>query len=323
MHTHYLRYFEEVAREKSFTKAAKNLHISQQSLSEYIKRMEEHYSIQFFKRKPNVQLTHAGELFLEYVNQSLYQEERLLSELSHLRSQQKGRIRIGITPTRAPIFFPLIFSRFNKLYPLVELSLREDHTSYLVTDLTDGKIDFIVGLEDASITQNRMITATPLLRDRELYFLATQKLMIQSGFPKQRIKTALSEGICFSEIQNIPIILKPSKSKIHAQIAQEYLKIKAKPNIVIEASNILPLLPLCGGGNAGVFMSQTILRYVTGHYSDMLSNVLVFPVQDITINCDIALIHFEYKPISVHFSAFIEITKNVFEEFNRSEVLTG
>jgi len=316
VYTHYFKYFEEVAREGSFTKAAKNLYISQQSLSEYIKRMEEHYGVKLFSRKPSLHLTHAGELLLEHVNKTLYQEERLLAELSFISSQQKGKIRVGITPTRAPIFFPLIFSRFNKLYPLVELSLREDHTSYLIKDLMSGKIDFTIGLEDAGHRQNHMITTTNLLIDRKLYFLAAQSLLLQFGFTKPRIECALKEGVKLCEIQDIPIILKPNTSKIHTQIAQEYLKLNAKPKIVIESSNVLPLLPLCSAGNAGVFMPQTILRYVREHYPGV--SAIAFPVQDVLVNCDIALMHICNKPISVHFSDFIEVTKNVFAEFAHS-----
>jgi len=314
MHTHYFKYFEEVAREKSFTKAAKNLYISQQSLSEYIKRMEEYYGVQLFARKPSLHLTHAGELLLEHVSKTLYQEERLLAEFSHISSQQKGKIRVGITPTRAPIFFPLIFSRFNKLNPLVELSLREDHTSYLVNDLMDGKIDFVIGLEDAGTRQNQMITSTTLFQDKKLYFLVAQSLLQQYGFTQPRIDAALANGVVLSQIQEIPIILTPNASKIHTQIAQEYLKLNTKPKIVIESSNVLPLMPLCSAGNAGVFMPQTTLRYITENYPGV-NNVLAFEVQDVAVNCDIALMHFCNKPISVHFSDFIEVTKNVFAEY--------
>jgi len=315
MYTHYFKYFEEVVRERSFTKAAKNLYISQQSLSENIKRMEEYYGVKLFSRKPSLNLTHAGELLHEHVNKALHEEERLLAEFSFIASQQKGKIRVGITPTRAPIFFPLIFSQFNKLYPLVELSLREDHTSYLIKDLMDGKIDFTIGLEDAGTQHKNMVTSTTLLEDRKLYFLAPKDLLLQYGFPKERIQAALNEGVKLSEIKDIPIILKPNTSKIHTQITQEYLKINANPKIIIESSNVLPLLPLCSAGNAGVFMPQTILRYVRMHYSGVMDSVLAFPVQDVPVNCDIALMHFCNKPISVYFNGFIEVTKKVFTEY--------
>jgi len=312
---HYYRYFEEVAVAGSFTKAAKNLHMSQQSLSEHIRRMEEHYGIKLFERKPSLHLTHAGELLLEHIRQSIYREEKLLADFSHMRSHQKGRIRVGITPTRAPIFFPPIFSRFNKIHPLVELSLREDHTSYLVKGLMDGQIDFLIGLEETGVAQNPSITSNTLLRDRAIYFIASRKLLIKCGFPEHKIETALVSGVELEEIRTVPIVLKLNKSKIHAQIAQEYLKLKVKPRIVVDSSNVFSMLPLCSAGHAGLFMSSTILRYVKENYSGVFENVVAFPMVNIQINCDIALMHFYDKPISVHFSDFIDATKNIFDEY--------
>ncbi|MCL2527839.1 MAG: LysR family transcriptional regulator [Defluviitaleaceae bacterium] len=316
MYTHYFKYFEEVAKEKSFTKAAKNLYISQQSLSEHIKRMEEHYGVQLFVRRPSLHLTHAGELLLEHVGKTLHQEERLLAEFSFISSKQKGKIRVGITPTRAPIFFPLIFSEFNKLYPHVELSLREDHTTYLVTDFLEGKVDFIIGLEDINFAQKHIITSLHLLQDRNIYFLVSRKLLLQCGFPESRIDAALINGVKLTEIHEIPIILMLNKSNIHAKIAQEYLKINKKPKIVIESSNVYPLLPLYSAGNAGGFVSQTVLRYVTEQYAHLLDDVLAFPVRDIDINCDIALMYFSNKPVSVYFEDFIKTTQGVFAGYD-------
>jgi len=311
----YFKYFEEVAKENSFTKAAKNLYISQQSLSEYIKRLEEHYGILLFTRKPTLHLTHAGELLLEHIGQAQRLEEQLLAEFSYISSKQKGKIRVGITPTRAPIFFPHIFARFNSKYPLVELSIREDHTSYLMKDLLEGKIDFIIGLADTKVGQGNMIASTTLLHDRKLYFLVSRKLLTRHGFPDESISSALETGVNLKEIQNIPIILKPGTSKIHSQIAQEYQKLSTKPKIVIESSNVYPLLPLYSAGNAGGFISQTILQYISEHYSNVRDSVLALPMNDIHINCDIAIMHFKDRPISAHFSEFIEITKSVFAEY--------
>jgi DNA-binding transcriptional LysR family regulator len=240
-----------------------------------------------------------------------------LAELSYISSMQKGKIRVGITPSRAPIFFPLIFSRFNRLYPLVELSLREDHTSLLASDLMDGKIDFLIGLEEANNPQSRMITSFTLIKDRLLYFLASNTLLERSGFPVERIEPAARDGVNFSEIHTVPIILKPGKSKIHAQIEREYLKLNAKPRILIESSNIFAPLPLCGAGNAGGFMSETILRYAREQYSGILDKIRVFPVRDIAVNCDIALSYHSEKPQSLYFKDFIRVTESVFAEYSQ------
>jgi len=315
MYMDYFRYFEEVARAMSFTKASKNLHISQQALSEYIKRMEQHFDIALFNRKPTLHLTHAGELLREYISQSVYREEQLLADFSRIRTRQVGRIRLGITPTRAPIFFPLIFTRFNKMHPAVELSLREDHTQFLVKDLAEGKIDFVIALENTGVQLSRTVTTTTLLQDRKLYFLAAKPLLLNAGFPPRRIPHAVSRGVALEQIKQIPIILKPGISRIHDQVFQEYQKRKIKPKIVIESSHVFPLLPLCAAGNAGAFVSHTILRYITEHYPHIMDRMLALPVNNLPINCDVALMYCGGVPMSVHFEDFMLVTKEVFAAY--------
>jgi DNA-binding transcriptional LysR family regulator len=320
MYTHYFQYFEEVARSGSVTKAAKNLHISQQALSEYIKRMETHYGIALFNRKPTLHLTHAGELLREYIRQSAYREEQLLADFSRIRKQQVGRIRLGITPTRAPIFFPLIFTGFNRLHPAVELSLREDHTQFLVKDLAEGKIDFVIALEHTGAQISRMVTSTTLLQDRKLYFLATKPLLVSCGFQPRRLPHAVKFGVSLEEIKNVPVILKPGSSLIHDQIFQEYQKRKAKPKIVIESSHVFPLLPLCAAGNVGVFVSHTILRYINGHYPQIMEAVLSLPVNNLEINCDISLMYCVNETLSVHFGDFVKVTREVFAGYGEDQI---
>jgi len=307
----YFQYFEEVAREMSFTKASKNLHISQQALSEYIKRMETHYGIALFNRKPVLHLTHAGELLREYISHSVYHEEQLLADFSRIRTRQVGRIRLGITPTRAPIFFPPIFTRFNQMHPSVELSLREDHTQFLVKDLTEGKVDFVIALENTGVQLSRTLTTQTLLHDRNLFFLVAKPLLLACGFPSRKVAHACAKGVSLEEIKTVPIILKPGVSRIHDQVFQEYQKRKAKPKIVIESSHVFPLLPLCAAGNAGVFVSHTILRYICAHYPHIAEQVLTLPVNNMAINCDVALMYCTDAHMSVHFEDFVGVVKQI------------
>ncbi|MFZ7101444.1 MAG: LysR substrate-binding domain-containing protein [Peptococcaceae bacterium] len=315
MYTRSLLYFEEVVKEMSFTKAANNLYLSQQSLSQHIKRLEGHYGVQLFERKPSLSLTYAGELLLDHARQSFQEEERLLAEFSHIRSQQKGKIRFGITPTRAPIFIPRIIPRFNKLYPLVDLSLKEAHTFVLGQELLEGKIDVMIGIEETSLTSNRMITTVPLMDENQMYFLAPPNLLVQYKFLEERLQSALTKGIGLVEILSIPVILKPSHSHIHFQIAQAYLQFNQKPNIFVESSNVLPLLQLCGAGYAGVFMSRSILQHATTQYTSFLSNVLRLPILNFSINCSIVLMYLRGKPISSYFTSLIDIVKDVFKDY--------
>jgi hypothetical protein len=161
----------------------------------------------------------------------------------------------------------------------------------------------------------RTLASTLLLQDRQLFFLASHELLQLGGFTPQHISHTQQAGINLAEIKDLPIILKPGLSRIHDQIEQEYLKLKTKPKIVIESSHVFPLLPLCAGGQAGVFVSHTILRYVTGHYPHIMDAVRVLPVNDLSINCDVALMYCKDMPMPVYFGDFVKVVKGVFSAF--------
>jgi len=73
------QYFVALAEEMNFTKASESLHITQQSLSGSIKRLEEEYGVELFQRKPYLKLTPAGETMLFYSKQMLRNESQMIS----------------------------------------------------------------------------------------------------------------------------------------------------------------------------------------------------------------------------------------------------
>ena len=310
VNTQYFYYFEEVARSGSITQAAKKLHVSQQALSEYIKRMEAHYEITLFNRRPTLHLTHAGELLLAHIRQSIESEEILSAQFSRIRTHQIGRIRLGITPTRAPIFFPQIFARFNAKHPMVELSLHEDNTPILTKNLVEGKLDFVISLE-TNPSAHEGVSSDTLLADRKLYFLASSSLLVAHGIPTRRIPGLIKKGVCLQQIASIPIVLKPATSKIHEQLAQAYRRAGYKPNVIVESSHVFPMLPLCVAGYVGIFVNQTIYRYLTEHYKDIMQAVRVLPVLDMPVNCDIACMYNTNAPKPLFFNDFMQVVREV------------
>ncbi len=311
-----LHYFEEVAKELSFTRAAENLYISQQSLSQHIKRLEDYYDVKLFERKPTLRLTYAGQIFLEYARRSFQAEEQLIQEFNSIRTSQKGQIILGITPSRAPIFVPKIFSLFSQLYPNIDLSLKEAHTAELEQDLLNGDIDMLIGVIGHS-SQPPSFTVVPLLTDDKIFFIASPMLLHQLGFNDEWIREKKSTGIKISEINDIPLILKPSDSRIHAQIAQAYVKLSLKPHVFLQSSNMLSLLPICTEGQAGIFLSGIVLKYISIQEQKKINSVAVFPVRDCPIESSIVLVYSKRGPLPKYFSHFIEITRDIMQEYSQ------
>lgn len=158
MDTISLYYFTEAAKDLNFTQTANRLFLSQQNLSSHIARLESKCGCKLFQRKPKVQLTYEGELFLAYAKEAVASESNILSVLKAVADEDSGRLHIGISTPRAAIFIPEILRDFTKTYPGVSVRI-SDRPSYLQErQLADNAMDFCVGVFQS---QNPELQATP------------------------------------------------------------------------------------------------------------------------------------------------------------------
>ena len=91
-----LYYFTELAKELHVTNTSQRLYISQQNLTQHIQRLEQHYGVLLFVRKPKLALTYAGEQLLIAANKILAEETELINRLSNISKTGAGRLRVGI-----------------------------------------------------------------------------------------------------------------------------------------------------------------------------------------------------------------------------------
>ncbi len=117
MNLQSLEYFLVVAEELNITRAAERLFITQQALSNHIKRLETEYDAVLFHRKPALSLTQKGEELKYWVQQILMADKNLRANLHDIGTSCRGRIRIGVSRLRAFRMMPEIMDRFSRLYP--------------------------------------------------------------------------------------------------------------------------------------------------------------------------------------------------------------
>ncbi|WP_054635177.1 LysR family transcriptional regulator [Thalassobacillus sp. C254] len=97
MESRQLRHFVEVAVQKSFTKAAKQLHIAQPAVSKSVKNLEDEIGIPLFAREERtIQLTEEGKRLFAHATSILNQMEQAVLEMEELKGLKTGRVRIGL-----------------------------------------------------------------------------------------------------------------------------------------------------------------------------------------------------------------------------------
>jgi DNA-binding transcriptional LysR family regulator len=145
MELRHLRYFVAIAEEGSITRAAERLWVAQPGLSTQMRRLEAELGIKLFERHSRgVELTDAGELFLERARTALAAAEEARSTGSNLEAGLLGTVRLGIateTPSRT---VPSLLAGFAGDRPDVEVTVFESYGGTLLRDLRDGRLDAVL-----------------------------------------------------------------------------------------------------------------------------------------------------------------------------------
>lgn len=141
MKLHFLRYFVVLAEELHFGRAAGKLAITQPPLSSAIKSLEEELEVKLLIRdSKHVELTQAGEAFLEEARQVLEQVARASSVARIVGRGMRGRLEIGMTGSQVYREVPAIVRQFNVQTPDVDVVLKEMSSAEQVNELLRGQI---------------------------------------------------------------------------------------------------------------------------------------------------------------------------------------
>ena len=203
-------YIRTIAEEKGVTAAAKKLHISQPSLSQMLRQIEEEAGTPLFERGTQVfHPTYAGERYLHAAEVILNTNEILENELREIRGEERGRLRLGISVQRSIQLLPKVLPEFTRLYPKVEFRLREAGSAHLEQMVQSGQVDLAL----ASVEP-----ASPQLEYRLIH---RERIGILTG-PGSPLAQRVPSGssIPLSEAMDAPLTLRSGHS---ARIVQERL----------------------------------------------------------------------------------------------------
>ncbi|WP_313994440.1 LysR family transcriptional regulator [Lancefieldella parvula] len=166
-------YFVAVAEEKSFTKAAERLSVTQQTLSANIAAAEKELGSKLLERTVPLSLTFAGEEFLRYARKFQAQRRAMDQEFLDIAGNERGRLRVGVTATRGHIIMPRSIAAFQKLHPNISIELDEGENDELVEWLSEGQLDLIV----ATVNSSSYDLVVKKLFDEKIVLVVSQALL--------------------------------------------------------------------------------------------------------------------------------------------------
>ena len=140
-----LRILKAVASEKSFTKAAEILYVSQPSLSKQIKILENRLGIVLLNRENStISLTEAGRVFLQYSERILALCEESCRALNDVKNGDRGNLTVGASQTIGTYLMPRVLALFAQNYPQINIKVQVDSTRVIAKNVVNREIDIAV-----------------------------------------------------------------------------------------------------------------------------------------------------------------------------------
>src|SRR3954471_2800371 len=140
-----LRYLDAVARARSFTAAALDLHVAQSALSQQVAKLERELGVELLRRTTRrVEVTEAGELVLERGRRALAEADAIRADLDALRGLVRGRLRVGGVPPVSGLHPAALIADFGRRFPGVDITIREEVAAQLLDELADDRLDLVL-----------------------------------------------------------------------------------------------------------------------------------------------------------------------------------
>lgn len=265
-----LYYFSELAKDLHMTRTANRLFISQQTLSNHILRLEEHFGVKLLYRKPSLSLTCAGEFVLAFADVVNKEYTNLKDILSDVEQQERGVISFGASSMRMNTCLPYIISEFSARYPHVELRLTDAISSQLEPMVLDGKLDFALIL---SGDPNAKLVDHHLLND-QVYLCVTDRLLRQYyGEETDALKEKAITGANVADFAKLPFCM--HSNRLGYKLLECFEEGGVTPKTYLSSEDTRITTSICFQGIAAGFATQ--MRLIN-RIDDIPRTLNIFPV---------------------------------------------
>jgi LysR family transcriptional regulator, hydrogen peroxide-inducible genes activator len=236
MELQQLRYFCAIADTGSFSRAAQKTHVSQPSLSQQIRKLEDELGTRLFDRLGRtVELTELGRAFLPRARAVLRDLEAARTDVMERKTSISGPISVGVIPTIAPYFLPPILATFSRKYPEVRVTVAEEITPVLLERLRAGTMDLAV-------------VALPLqarIHEFQSFPLMAEKLY--AVLPKQHA-LAKRRAVSLNELQDDPFLLLRDGHCFRETAVAACKRARLNPKIIFESGQFSSILSMVSAG---------------------------------------------------------------------------
>lgn len=277
-----MEYVYEVYKEKSFSKAAQNLYISQPSLSATIKKIEARIGFPLFDRSTTpIQLTHCGKEYVKCIEKIIDIRngfENFLSDMDELRT---GNIAIGGSNLFASYILPPIITDFREKFPQVSIHMVEANTALLEQQLFSGALDLVI--DNYEFNENiyskhkycneHLLLAVP--KKFEVNKLVRDYQLTSHDIIRGKHLDPVTPSVSLELFKDEPFLFLRSGNDTRKRAEKICQQNNFTPNMILKLDQLVTSYNLTCYGMGISFLSDTLIQYTK---SD--SNVVYYKLSD-------------------------------------------
>ena len=226
MELHQLRGFHEIARQRSFTRAAERLFITQPAISLQLKALEDELGETLLERAhKHIRLTPAGEILLRHTKAVLGALESAQAEIAGLRQELRGRIVLGTSDTNSTYVLPEALRAYRDESPLVEVDIRNKMSTEVGRLVVDDEVD--LGLATLPVRERER------LEESQTLFTRQDVLICPPGHA-----LAGRKQIALKTVADYPLLALEPGSTTRYLLEQSFRRADLKPRISMNLGSI-------------------------------------------------------------------------------------
>ena len=245
-----MEYVYQVYKDKSFSKAAANLFISQPSLSANVKRVEKKVGFPIFDRstKP-LSLTECGKEYIRCVEEILAVEKGFSQFVYDFDNLETGTLTLGGSNLFSSWILPSLISNFAPHYPNIRINLIEENTTQLTELLQKGIVDLILD----NTTLDSAVFDSKLYKEEHLVLAVPHSFSINSELTSFQIPNDLIKRKDF-QMDSVPVV--------PLRLFSDLQDSNFKPNIILNMDQQMTAYNICQSGLGICFIGDIILSRI-------------------------------------------------------------
>jgi len=265
-----LRVFQAAVKSGGFTRAGEALHLSQSTVSQHIKQLEESLGCPLFLRVgKRVMVSEAGKVLLQYAERIFRDLKNAEMAVRELSASKRGTVRFGVGPTTLTYRLPHVLAAYKQRFPEIELIVHAGTTEFLLQAMKSQTLDLAIVMQPALPAPGLAIT--PLGREEMVVVLNRDHTLAR--------KSALEPA----DLGSLRFILYEKNTAMQNLIDHYFRLLGVAPKIIMEVEHNEAIKSLVGAGLGASILPLCAVAQQAAH-------LRIVRIKDMPLTRELALV---------------------------------